>query len=169
MTLYQTKNTQLFLISIFCERSDRFSVITRPYSRLHVNGLKAIPFPAAHIRIANVWEYPPPPGREGKKYWQTVTDGDGWSCKKRLDSPKNDPCAQDDDSWRLILYDDSDRDRWSRTRGSRTVILRTTWLVKRRPVTSRLTRWRPVTTRPVCRLCQDGQDIFTYEYTGRVT
>ena len=38
---------------------DQFSVITRPYTRL--NGLKTIPFPAAHTRIASIWEYPPPP------------------------------------------------------------------------------------------------------------
>ena len=35
---------------------DQFSTITRPYTRL--NGLKTIPFPAAHTRIANIWEYP---------------------------------------------------------------------------------------------------------------
>ena len=33
-------------------------MITRPYPRL--NGLKTIPFPVAHTRIANIWEYPPP-------------------------------------------------------------------------------------------------------------
>ena len=32
-------------------------MITRLYTRL--NGLKTIPFPAAHTRIANIWEYPP--------------------------------------------------------------------------------------------------------------
>ena len=32
-------------------------MITRPYPR--VNGLKTIPFPAAHTRIANIWEYLP--------------------------------------------------------------------------------------------------------------
>ena len=36
---------------------DQFSMITRPYTRL--NGLKTIPFPAAHTRIANIWENPP--------------------------------------------------------------------------------------------------------------
>ena len=38
---------------------DQFSMITWPYPR--VNRLKAIPFPAAHTCIANVWEYPLPP------------------------------------------------------------------------------------------------------------
>ena len=38
---------------------DQFSIITRPYPR--AIGLKTIPFPAAHNRIANIWEYPPPP------------------------------------------------------------------------------------------------------------
>ena len=73
MILYQSKNGQLFLISIFsyffiyyfCLLSnpvkqgpilDQFSMITRPYPR--VNGLKTIPFPAAHTNIANKWEYP---------------------------------------------------------------------------------------------------------------
>ena len=58
MTLYQTKNAQLFLISVSCEQPvkrdpilDQFSMITRPYTR--PNGLKTIP-------IANIWEYPPP-------------------------------------------------------------------------------------------------------------
>ena len=37
---------------------DQFSMITRPYTRL--NGLIAIPFPAAHTHIANIWKYPPP-------------------------------------------------------------------------------------------------------------
>ena len=79
VTLYQTKNAQLLLISIFCERSrqtgpytrpifydyldpipDQFSMITRPYTR--PNGLKTIPFPAAHARIASIWEYPLPRG-----------------------------------------------------------------------------------------------------------
>ena len=32
----------------------QFSIITRPYTRL--NGLKTVPFPAAHTRIANIWE-----------------------------------------------------------------------------------------------------------------
>ena len=61
LTLYQTKNAQLFLISIFCEWDlilDEFSMISRPNTR--PNGLKTIPFPAAHTRIANIWEYPPP-------------------------------------------------------------------------------------------------------------
>ena len=40
---------------------DQFSVISRSDTRL-INGLKTIPFPATHIRIANTWEYPP---REG--------------------------------------------------------------------------------------------------------
>ena len=31
-------------------------MITRPYPR--VNGLKTIPFPAAHTYTANIWEYP---------------------------------------------------------------------------------------------------------------
>ena len=35
-------------------------MITRPYPR--VNGLKTIPFPAAHTRIASIWEYPFPRG-----------------------------------------------------------------------------------------------------------
>ena len=37
---------------------DQFSMITRPYTRL--NGLKTVSFPAAHTRIANIREYPPP-------------------------------------------------------------------------------------------------------------
>ena len=37
---------------------DQFSMITRPYTR--PNGLKKILFPAAHTRIANIWEYSPP-------------------------------------------------------------------------------------------------------------
>ena len=37
---------------------DQFSMITRPYPSL--NGLKTTPFPAAHTRITNTWEYPPP-------------------------------------------------------------------------------------------------------------
>ena len=36
---------------------DQFSMITRRYTRL--NGLKALPFPAEHTRIANIWKYPP--------------------------------------------------------------------------------------------------------------
>ena len=40
---------------------NQFSMITRPYNRPH--GLKTIPFPAAHTRIANIWEYSPPPPR----------------------------------------------------------------------------------------------------------
>ena len=67
VTLYQTKNAHLFLISISCERSrkrdpilDQFSMITRPYTRLE-NGLKTITFPTAHTHITNIWEYPPPP------------------------------------------------------------------------------------------------------------
>ena len=40
---------------------DQFSMITRPYPR--VNGLKPIPFPAAHTRIANIWKYPFPSSR----------------------------------------------------------------------------------------------------------
>ena len=39
---------------------DQFSMITRPYPRL--KGLKTIPFPAAHTRIANIFEYPLLPG-----------------------------------------------------------------------------------------------------------
>ena len=35
-----------------------FFMITRPYPR--VNGLKTTSFPAAHTRIANIWEYPLP-------------------------------------------------------------------------------------------------------------
>ena len=66
VTLYQSKNAQLFLILIFCEHNPikrdpilyQFSMIARPYTRL--NGLKTIPFPAAHTHIA-IWEYPPPP------------------------------------------------------------------------------------------------------------
>ena len=42
---------------------DQFSMISRPHTRL--NGLKTIPFPAAHTRIANIWEYPPPPAPHG--------------------------------------------------------------------------------------------------------
>ena len=38
---------------------DQFSMITRPYPSL--NGLKTTPFPAAHTRIANIWEYPRSP------------------------------------------------------------------------------------------------------------
>ena len=66
VTLFQTKNVQVFLISISVSDPgkrdptlDQFSMITRPYTRL--NGLKTIPFPAAHTCIANIWEYPPPP------------------------------------------------------------------------------------------------------------
>ena len=33
-------------------------MITRPYPK--VNGLKTIPFPATHTRIANIWEHHPP-------------------------------------------------------------------------------------------------------------
>ena len=49
---------------------DQFSMITRPYTRpnglktipsTRPNGLKNVPSPAAHTRIANIWEYPPPP------------------------------------------------------------------------------------------------------------
>ena len=36
---------------------DQFPMSTRPYTRL--NGLKTIPFPAAHTRIANIWDYTP--------------------------------------------------------------------------------------------------------------
>ena len=36
---------------------DQFSMLTRPYTR--PNGLKTIPFPAAHTLIDNIWEYPP--------------------------------------------------------------------------------------------------------------
>ena len=63
--LYQTKNAhncswfQSF-VSDPVKRDpilDQFSMITRPYTR--PNGLKTIPFPAAHTRIANIWEYPP--------------------------------------------------------------------------------------------------------------
>ena len=74
VTLYQTKTAQLFLISIFCKWDsilEQFSMITRP-TRLN-GGLKTIPFPAAHTRIANVLKYPPPPDRE--------LLADGWSFK----------------------------------------------------------------------------------------
>ena len=61
--VYQTKNAQLFLIQFSVSDPvkrdpilDQFSMITRPYNR--PNGLKTIPFPAAHTRIANIWEYP---------------------------------------------------------------------------------------------------------------
>ena len=37
---------------------DQFSMITRPSTR--PNGLKTIPSPAAHTRLANIWEYPSP-------------------------------------------------------------------------------------------------------------
>ena len=58
-TLYQTKFCKFCdRIPIFCEQSrwtdpilDQFSTITRPYARL--NGMKTIPFPVAHTRIAN--------------------------------------------------------------------------------------------------------------------
>ena len=73
VTLYQSKNVQLLLISIFCYYNfcllsdpvkqnlilDQFSIITKPYPR--VNGLKTIPFPTRHTHIANIWEYPLPP------------------------------------------------------------------------------------------------------------
>ena len=58
--------TLIFCYYNFCTLSDpikwgpildQFSMITRPYTR--PNGLKTIPFPAAHTRIANIWEYPP--------------------------------------------------------------------------------------------------------------
>ena len=42
---------------------DQFSMITRHYPS--INGLKTIPFLVAHTRIANIWEYPPPPGSDG--------------------------------------------------------------------------------------------------------
>ena len=85
-TLYQTKNAQLFLISVFCGDPvkqnpivDQFSVITRPYTRpnglktipstrpnglktipyTRTNDLKSIPSSTAHTGIANIWEYPP--------------------------------------------------------------------------------------------------------------
>ena len=38
---------------------DRFSMITRPYTR--PNDLKTIHFPVAHTHIANIWSTPPPP------------------------------------------------------------------------------------------------------------
>ena len=65
VTLYQS-TFSIFCYYHFCPLSDpvkqdpildQFSMITRPYPR--VNGLKTIPFPAAHTRIANIWEYPP--------------------------------------------------------------------------------------------------------------
>ena len=40
-------------------------MITKPYPI--VNGLKTMPFSAAHTRIANIWEYPPPHPR-GRTY-----------------------------------------------------------------------------------------------------
>ena len=49
---------------------DQFSMITRPYTR--PNGLKTIPFSAAHTRIANMWEYHPSPPVNMFKL--------GWSC-----------------------------------------------------------------------------------------
>ena len=54
---------------------DQFSIITRPYPSL--NGLKTTPFPAAHTRIANLWEYlPPAPNRS---FPPTESDGGaGW-------------------------------------------------------------------------------------------
>ena len=64
VTLYQTKlNCSCYqsFVSDPVKRDsilDQFFIITRPYTRL--NGLKTIPFPAAHTRIArNIWEYPP--------------------------------------------------------------------------------------------------------------
>ena len=63
MTLYQSTLSILCYYN-FCPLSDpakrdpvldQFSVITGPYPR--VNDLKTIPFPAAHTRIANIWEY----------------------------------------------------------------------------------------------------------------
>ena len=62
VTLYQTKNAQLFLKSFVSDPIqlepilDQFYRISRPYTR--INGLKTIPSPAAHNRIANIWEYP---------------------------------------------------------------------------------------------------------------
>ena len=57
--------------------ADQFSMITRPSPR--ANGLKTVPFPAAHTRIANIWEYPLPPGLMGvqnlKKTQSLVTHG----------------------------------------------------------------------------------------------
>ena len=53
---------------------DQFSLITRPFTRSNglktipftrPNGLKTIPSPAAHIRISNIWDYPPPPPPPG--------------------------------------------------------------------------------------------------------
>ena len=53
---------------------DQFSMITRPYPRL--NGLKTIPSPAAHTRIADTWEYPPPPGDNVKRIYTLRTHTD---------------------------------------------------------------------------------------------
>ena len=71
MTLYQSKNAELVLISIFCERPvkrdpilDHLSMITRPF--------ETMPFPAAHTRIANKWEYSPPPRKKYVVSWYTA-------------------------------------------------------------------------------------------------
>ena len=53
---------------------DQFFMITKPYIRL--NGLKTIPFPVAHTRITNIWEYSPPGLSVGR--------GGGWKCKNCL-------------------------------------------------------------------------------------
>ena len=61
VTLYQS-TLSIFCYYNFCLLSDptkqdpnldQFSMINRPYPR--VNGLKTIPFPAAHTRIANIF------------------------------------------------------------------------------------------------------------------
>ena len=66
MTLYQTKNAQLFSISSFVSDPikrdpilDQYSITTRPYTR--PNGLKTISFPVAHTSIANIYGSTPPP------------------------------------------------------------------------------------------------------------
>ena len=116
MTLYQTKNAHLFLISISCERSrkrdpilDQFSMITRPYTRLE-NGLKTITFPTAHTHITNIWEYPPLPRggyvRFSDRKWnaQVLRTGsvqNGFARgSKPLGSPA--PIGQSAGIWRVV-------------------------------------------------------------------
>ena len=69
---------------------DQFSMITRPSTR--INGLKTIPFPAAHTRIANIWEYSPPPSKISKfwprlvilKFWHSLSLDCSWIVLKTV-------------------------------------------------------------------------------------
>ena len=47
---------------------DQFSMITRPYTK--TKWLETTTFPAAHARVANIWEHPPflfPPPQARRK------------------------------------------------------------------------------------------------------